>query len=544
MKFNKMMLFLIALLILAGILITACDNRVLDPENDPFSNEEYVLTMWAEPDTIYADNENGTYSTIYVLVKDKNDFVILDQRVNFGANMGNIIAYDLTDSTGVASVEFWDDGIPGIATISASTEHIYIDEDGEEATSTSTEQMSVSVIEQGGGFSPTDVNSIGFDFQGQVAIQVAGTGGNESYNFIVSLYDVHGDLIFEPNDVYFQFVNAPTGTNINNEIYWPSTDSISVVSNGGKASIPISSGLESGTVSLRAFTYNDTILISTIKSNIVVQSGPPNSVDIGTSGPDSAEDMGGGVWQIECAALLNDVYGNPVDHGTAVWFSLPEDPDWAVIYSAAYVGNENAGGDSINGIAYTTLNYFGDHINDTLLVRVEVSNSVPGQPIFSDEQIIIMPMQFASIEMTAVPQHVDWNIYNNPPDWQAHDFPLSPKFRVIVRDGQQNQVRNVEVTFTSTLGEPVHENQLNMTPTNSAYAPDVIDFTGPDNDGEPLSEEDVSNGEIIQLFRFYKYECPPPVPAPPGTIQAQVTATIVGTQTSATAQVVLNRYVD
>jgi len=543
MKFNKFLLLMVVLLVFAGIFFTACDNRILDPENVDGGTDNYILTMWAEPDTIYADNENGTYATIYVLVKDQNDFVIFDQRVNFGANMGNIIAYDITDSTGVASVEFWDHGIPGIATISAYTDHIYLDGDGEEATSTSSEQISVYIVPQGGG-NPTDVNSIGFDSQGQVDIQVAGTGGNESYNFIVSLYDVNGNLVQEPKDVYFQFVNAPVGTSINNTIFWPSTDSLSVVSSGGKASVPISSGEHSGTVSLRAFTYNDTILISTVKSEIVVHSGPPNSVAISIGGQDTGEEMGSGIWNIECAAFLTDQYNNPVDYGTAVYFSLSDTVSFASIYAPGYVGNENADGDSTSGIAYTYLNYDGAHINDFITVNVEVSNSIPGQQNFTDSQIVVLPMQFANIEMIAIPQHVDWDIYDNPSDWKSDEFNLSPKFRVIVRDGQQNLIKNQEVTFTSTLGVPVHEDQLNMNPTNSNFEPDFTDFTGPGNDGEPLSEADVNNGEIIQLFRFYKYECPPPEPSPPGSIQAQITATIVGTQTSATAQVVLNRYVD
>lgn len=545
MNFNKMLLLFISLLITASIFISACDNRLLDPEDENDGSGEYVLTMWAEPDTIYADDDNATYSIIHVKVKDLDDFVIPEQRVNFGANMGNIIAYDITDSSGIATVEFWDDGVPGTATISANTDHIEFDDDGNEITTTISETISVGIIPNQSGPSNEYVNSIGFDFQGQVDIQVAGTGGNETYNFAVSLYDISGELIDDPKDVYFQFVNAPDGTNINNSIFWPSQDSISVTSANGKAHIPITSGTESGTVSLKAFVYNNNgQMISTTKSNIVISSGPPNSVEIGTGGIDSAADMSGGVWQIQCAALLNDVHGNPVSYGTAVWFSLPDDPDWAVVNSDAYVGNENANGDSLPGIAYTTLNFYGAHINDTLMVSVEVSNNVPNEPNFTDTQQIIMPIQFAEIEMIAIPQHIDWDQYDNPPNWKSEELNLSPRVRVLVRDGQQNLISNQEVTFTSTLGAPVNENQLSMLPTNPSFEPDYTDLTGPDNDGEPLTDTDVNLGEIVQLFRFYKHECPEPVPAPPGTIQAQITATVVGTQTSATVQIVLNRYID
>jgi len=543
MKFKITLLLVLALIIISGLMMTACDNRILDPDETNGVEGKYILTIWAEPDVIYADDDDATYSTIYVQVKDQNDFVIPEQRVNFGSNMGSIIGYDITDSTGVATVEFWDDGVSGTATISANTDHIDIDEDGNEVTTTVSANMTVAVITQGGGTS-TDVQSISFDFTGQFGIPVGGS----SESVTVSLKDINGNLIQEPKDVYFQFVNAPMGTTINNQIVAPSQDSLSVVSAGGKATIPITSGFVSGTVSLKAFTFNESgDKISAVKSNIVISSGAPSSVAISIGGQDSGEEMGSGIWSIECAALLTDQYGNPVEYGTAVHFSITDETiTYASIFASAYVGNENADGDSTSGVAYTYLNYDGTHINDSIELSVEVS----GEEVFIDTEVVTLPMQFASIEMIAVPQHIDWDQYDNPPDWKSDDFNLSPKVQVIVRDGQQNLIRNQEVTFTSTLGLPVHESQLGMIPTHPSFEPDNIDMTGPGNDFNPdgtleeESEEGVNNGEIIQLFRFYKYECPPPIPAPPGTIQLQITATIMGTQTSTTTQIVLNRYVD
>jgi hypothetical protein len=537
MKFKTTLLLVIAIIIVSGILMTACDNRILDPDDNDSAEDKYILTIWAEPDTIYADDDNATYSTIYVKVKDLDDFLIPEQRVNFGTNLGDIIAYDVTDSSGVATVEFWDDGIPGVATISANTDHIDIDEDGNEITTTISANMSVAVITQGGGTS-TDVQSIGFDFSGQVNVPVGGS----SINVVVNLYDINGNLIQEPKDVYFQFVNAPIGTSINSQIFWPSEDSLSVVSTGGQASIPITSGFESGTASLRAFTFNNSgDKISAVKSEIVISSGPPNSVSVSIGGQDSGEDMGSGIWKIECAAFLTDQYNNPVDYGTAVYFSLNDTVSFASIYAPAYVGNENSEGDSTSGIAYTYLNFDGTHTNDPVQVNVEVSNDIPGMENFTDSQIVILPIQQASIEIIAIPAHIDWTATNNP-EWQSDNYAESPKIRVIVRDGQENLIKNQEVTFTSSLGLPVHENQLNMQPTNPAFEPDYIDYTGPDNDGEPQSETDINNGEIIQLFRFYKYECP--IPPVPNTVQVSVSATIVGTNESDTTQLTLTRYVE
>ncbi|MCD4797301.1 MAG: hypothetical protein K8R49_09080 [Candidatus Cloacimonetes bacterium] len=536
MKMNKFLLIASALIIISLIILAACDKRATEPTGGGEGNDYYVMTIWAVPDTIYADDDNSTFSTISVLVKDRDDFIAVDKQVNFGSNLGSIIGFDPTDSTGVASVEFWDDGVPGLASIVASVDYTETNEEEEEVLQTITTQTQVMILDT--QINPTtDVNSIHFDASGQVDINVAGTGGDESFTFQVSLKDVNGNLVEEPRQVYFKFVNAPEGTNLNNQVYWPSSDSVSVVSAGGHASVPINSGEFSGTASLKAYTYNSTgAEIAATKSNIVVHAGPPNSVDISIGGHDSGTDMGAGVWQIECSALITDMYGNPVDHETVVWFSLPDDPDWATIQAAAYIGNENASGDSLEGVAYTLLNYEGFHTNDSLIIQVETSGNEPGQS-FIDQEVVIMPIQFPVIDMLIIPFHVDWDMYYNPSDWQGHDEETSPKVYVTVKDGQNNPINNQAVNFYGTLGVPVNVLQLDMPPTNPAFYEDFIDITGPDNDGSV-------DGEIIKYWRFYKYECPAPGLIPPGTTSGTLTAHILGTGITNQVTVVLNRYID
>ena len=530
MKKIKFLVIFALIAILSIAIINSCDNRVFEPTEETPPDEFYNLTIWAVPDTIYADDDNATYATIFVLVKDSDNFIVNEQQVNFGTNIGNIIAFDITDSTGIASVEFWDNGLPGVASIVASTNYIEINADEEEITHTITTQMEVAIIIQP-ELPSTDVNSIGFDVSGQVDIQVAGTGGQESYEFNVSLYDASSNLVEEPRTVYFQFVNAPIGTNIDNQVYWPSSDSVTVVSSGGHASVPINSGSASGTASLKVFTYNaagDTI--SSTKSNIVVHAGPPNSVDISVGGHDSGVDVGAGSWQIETLAMLNDAYGNPVDYGTTVFFSLPDDPSWASIVADAYVGNENINGDSLEGLAYTYLIYEGSHTNDSLIIQVEVSGNQPGQT-FVDQETVFMPIQQPTIDIVAIPNHIDWTIYNNPSDWRDHTVELSPTVTITVKDAQNNPIHGQEVIFTSERGIPVLESQLDMLPTHPNFTPDHIGITDID-------------GEILKYYRFYKYECPPPVPSPPGMIAIQITASILGTQVSNQITVTLFRYVD
>ena len=135
------------------------------------------------------------------------------------------------------------------------------------------------------------------------------------------------------------------------------------------------------------------------------------------------------------------------------------------------------------------------------------------------------------IDIAAIPLHVDWTQYNNPSDWRDHTAALSPYVEITIMDGQNNLIANQEIIFTSTLGTPVLESQFNMSPTNPSFTPAYSGMTD-------------ESGHLIQYFRFYKYECPPPVPSPPGTTTGSITALILGTNTSNQVTVILRRYVD
>ncbi len=424
--------------------------------------------------------------------------------VTFSTDLGSVIEFDNTDSLGFAETIF----SPGIQAGSAVIE----------ATADSAQASTViSVVSD-------EVYSIQFAFSGQIDIQVQGTGGQESKELQVNLYDVNGNLIDEPTEVWFKFINGPNGININNQVFWPGNDSLSVMSSGGHAIISISSGSYSGPASLKTYTYRDSSEVFAKKSDIVVHSGPPNSVDIATSGIDSGEDMGGGIWQIECAAILSDSLGNPVDHGTAVWFSLPNDPDWASIGAAAYVGNENANGDSLEGAAYTTLEFAGGHTNDTLIVKVVVS----GDEYFIAEQTIIMPAQFLALDIDAIPIHLDWIIPND-------DDPKYTQIWVTVVDGQNNPVDNQDVFFSCQRGIPVSCNYNGFT-QQWEFGDDMEAIVSTGADGEP--------GLLIHGYKFEKIECNPPGMEPPGQITLTVEAHLLGHQTSNSVDITLYRYVD
>ena len=132
--------------------------------------------------------------------------------------------------------------------------------------------------------------------------------------------------------------------------------------------------------------------------------------------------------------------------------------------------------------------------------------------------VLILPIQGPTIDIVAVPQHVDWI--------EPDDDPQQCEIRITVKDGQNNPINNQVVVFSSTLGtflEPVPPD------TNDPYT----GLTGL-VDGE--------YGRLNKMIEFQNYECPPPGPTGPGSTQATITAQILGTQVSNTVTVILFRY--
>jgi len=440
--------------------------------------------------------------TIEAQVQDKyHNSVESDVIVNFTTTLGTIIPIGSTDNNGFAYSNF----SPGVTAGSA------------QISAVSDSANAITVI----NVTSDEVSSLEFAFSGQVDIQVQGTGGNESFETIVNLYDMNGNLVEDNMTVYFTLLSAPAGVTINNVGTSDSTQAVN-----GQAIVSIISGTESGIVLLKAFT-NDSMgnEISAIKSNIVVHGGPPSSIDFSIGGHNSSVDgqggMGGGIWRVQIGANITDQYGNPVSDGTAVWFSLPEQADFASIEAASYVGNNNVDGDSLAGTAFTILRYEGTHTNESILVRAETGGT-PGDPNnFFDEEYLVLPMQYPVIDMLPQPQNIVWIDDQNPPAY------IDGLARVTVIDGQNNRLDNVKVQFFCTLGEPIDG--------------------GTDNDSNAFTElsgeVEGEHGRIDKGWRFFHYNCPPsPDGVSPGTANATLMAQILGTQVTGSCDFYLYRY--
>jgi len=128
------------------ILATSCDKRNIPVALEQnVSAQRFITSITASPDTIYADN-NITISEIQVQVKDGEGFGVPGQIVNFRTDIGNVLANVPTDSTGVATTTFWDNGAVGEATITAVVRS-YSEGSYQSLVSEDTKTIKVTILE-------------------------------------------------------------------------------------------------------------------------------------------------------------------------------------------------------------------------------------------------------------------------------------------------------------------------------------------------------------------------------------------------------------
>jgi hypothetical protein len=353
----------------------------------------------------------------------------------------------------------------------------------------------------------------------------------------LELRDTNENLVLQPCQVWYRFLSRPEGSNIENIVY-NYTDSTSVISIDGEAIVHVFSGTQTGIIVLQAW-IRDTSgqMISAVFENIVVQPGPPSACQLNISGMDTAEDMGGGIWKLEISAYLSDAWDHPVSDGLVVYFSLDPNPDYASVEAPdSYVGNENQSGNSLPGTAFSSLVFDGAFTNEDINLKANITNSL----VF--EQELLLPLQFGEISMICTPIHCDWVEEGDEEDKLT-------QCRVSVRDGQQNPVSNQRVIFTSTLGDATDENiHPVLEDIDDPLILELYDWEGINVDDDPYDGyTGWYEGQLGVLYKyvvFHKYECPPPLPAPPGMTTGMITSTIHGTFISANQTITLFRYVD
>ncbi|MGH8014943.1 MAG: hypothetical protein ACREBV_01990, partial [Candidatus Zixiibacteriota bacterium] len=151
----------------------------------------------------------------------------------------------------------------------------------------------------------------------QVHLSVQSTGGNETGYIHATCYDSKGNRIPEGIPVTFIIMDGPGGgEELENVGYGPYS---TITNNQGIASASIHSGTVSGTVRIRA--TSGTVLSNT--TQVLISAGPPAYIVVG------AAECNVPYWNnvgefVDVVAVVSDIYLNPVNDSTVVYFSTDE----------------------------------------------------------------------------------------------------------------------------------------------------------------------------------------------------------------------------
>jgi hypothetical protein len=236
----------------------------------------------------------------------------------------------------------------------------------------------------------------------QTRIQVGGS----STQILATLEDAYGNPLSEGYEVAFDITVSPGSSPIEK----PSFDTRPGVYHdtaetnvNGQAIVQLYSGHKAGAVSIRACTIpsaQDSLYVCDEKSLVTISSGPPHHIQI-TSNNSGEGSPGQPERYCYVAALVWDRYTNPVEHGTAVYFSLIPD-DLAEIEGNSYTG----GGqpylpDSTEGVAYSRIIY--PCFSTFNFVQVVASSAGDSAEVADTSIALSLPIYEANIQVVARP---------------------------------------------------------------------------------------------------------------------------------------------
>ncbi|MBU36313.1 MAG: hypothetical protein CMG29_03805 [Candidatus Marinimicrobia bacterium] len=312
---------------------------------------------------------NLSTNTNAIKLDDGNTKAELSARINslqYGNPISNVelffestngrlsVLSDLTDSTGIAKVEFSDTGDPseiGVSTVSTRYQHPIFGmvKDSVQITIRDTSSGIPAYIQITSASPPE--------------IMVVGSGGSESTDICARVFDENGVLVQTPYIVTFTLgPELPEGANLNN-----SGIVDSAYSANGEACVSLNSGVAPGPVRVTAVLMYEGEEIAATAIPVIIATGPPANIEAEYD-PLNTTPTGGGYYLTEASAMVYDLWYNPVADSTYVYWTinpiLPDTLIEALVEGVSYTGNPNLNGDSYSGLAFTTIIYSTDAIGD------------------------------------------------------------------------------------------------------------------------------------------------------------------------------------
>jgi hypothetical protein len=327
------------------VFTTSCKKK--STSSTPSETQQLLKSFSALPTSIQA----GDSSLVQATVTDQNDNPLANVTVSFSASpsLGSFrSSSDVTDDSGKASSYFvsTDTGtvtLQAIITGDTMTTILHI-------ISTPTPSGLIASIEF---------------YSTRPSIQVKGTGGIESAVLVAVGYNEYGGRVGSGNEIVIRIFNGPHGgENLEDQDYGPVTKE---TNDSGCAFVTLNSGTISGTVELRAEA--DSILSRITR--VAIHAGPPAYLTLG------ADPLNIRGWDVvNCNAsiltMVDDIYGNPVQDSTAVYFGTEEGmvDAYALTSGGLATSAYHSGEPRNDGLAYIWASTSGGTVADTMVLIV------------------------------------------------------------------------------------------------------------------------------------------------------------------------------
>ncbi len=342
MKRKVSFIFWIAFISLTLVIFTVgCKKK---STSSPSSETQQLLKSFsASPTSIQV----GDSSLVRAQVVDQNDDPLANIRVNFSATTSSSgsfrNSFDTTDVSGIASTYF----------ISTDTGTVTLQAVITGDTITTTLRITTTPTPSG------SITSIEF-YSTRPSIQVKGTGGIESSVLLAVGYNEYGGRVGSGNEIVVRILNGPHGgENLEDQDYGPVTKE---TNDSGCAFVTLNSGTISGTVELRAEVDS----IRSRVTRVAIHAGPPAYLTLGI------KPLNIRGWDVvnataDVLAMVDDVYGNPVQDSTAVYFGTEEGMvDAYTLTSGGLATSAYHSGEPRNdGLAYIWASTSGGTVADT-----------------------------------------------------------------------------------------------------------------------------------------------------------------------------------
>ncbi len=322
----------------------------------------YTLTLIPPETTVVYLDEGETIALIKSRLTNNDNLPVSNISISFSAVLGSITTSALTDSAGIAEVTYSDLGFypPDTTTIWVDIVTASYTHPGFETTLTDTTSMTIEDI----SFSTCAFIEIPPSNPDHIVVRDG--GGIESTQIKAEIYDDDNNLMNTPTPVTFRLNPVLSECYLDEE----GQTEVTVYTVDGIASVSVNSGIWPGVVRIEVEVDCDEdgeVDLSAASDQVIISSGAPYYIEPEYD-PNSTTPTGGGFYQTQCAAIVYDIWYNPVEDSTYVYWTIePTPPDTlinAFVDGVSFTGNENLDGGSYSGMAFTTIVYSTDAIGD------------------------------------------------------------------------------------------------------------------------------------------------------------------------------------